>query len=109
MDKDAILSLSRKENGNKTGEWETSIINKANSVGRIAGLIACIFLVLADDLLLHTRIVGMAAWIAYFTIVGATDLVLYLHFHTKKRLAIAILMFICAILDTVALFIFCMR
>ena len=109
MDKDTVLSLSRKENAQKTSEWETSIMNKANKAGRFAGLAACIFLVLMDDLLLHTRIVGMASWIVYFTSMGANDLVLYLHFHAKKNLAFAILMFICAIMDTAALYIFCTR
>lgn len=109
MDKDSVLNLSRKENEKKPGEWETSILNKAHNIGRISGLIATVFLVLADEFLLHTRIVSIAAWIIFFAIDGSTELVLYLHFRKKRKLIWAIIAFICVIMDTISLFFFCLQ
>lgn len=109
MDKDTILKLSRQENENKAGEWEISISNKANTLGRRIGLAICVLLALADDFLFHTRAVGMAAWIVYFAIVGSTELVLYHHNRRKSKLIFGILMILCAILDIIALSVYCMR
>ena len=109
MDKDTILKLSRKEHENNAGEWELFIQNKANTIGHRVGLIVCVILALADDFLFHTRVIGMAAWIVFFAIVGSTDLVLYHYYRKKAKLIFAIVMILCAIIDIVALSVFCLR
>ena len=109
MDKDTVLTLSRKENEKKPGEWEISILNKASGIARCAGLAACMLLVLADEFLFHTRIVGMTAWIVYFAIDGSTDLVLYIHYRRKSKLVWALVKLFCAFADLTMLFVYCMR
>lgn len=109
MDKDTVLKLSRKENEKRTGEWELSIMNKASGIARWAGLTACMILVLADEFLFHTRVVGIGAWIVYFAIDGSTDLVLYVHCHRKSKLIWAVVKLLCAVLDLIILFVYCLR
>jgi hypothetical protein len=109
MDKDTILKLSRKEHENNAGEWELFIQNKANTIGHRVGLIVCVILALADDFLFHTRVIGMAAWIVYFAMVGSAYLILYRNNRRKSKLIFGILMILCAIIESIVLSVFCMR
>lgn len=109
MDKDKVLSLSRKEHEGKVDEWENHIMNKASSIARYVGLTVCVLLALADDLLFHTRVVGMVSWIVFFAMEGSMDLVLYRHNRKNSKLITAVVMILCAVLDIVALYLFCMR
>lgn len=104
MDKDRILTLSRQENNGKDGEWEKTILNKAATAARVVGLALSVLLVLADDLLFHTRYIGLVSWIIFFGMEGASNLILYLHFKKKSKLISTIVDISCAVIDTISLF-----
>ena len=105
MNKDDILQLSRKEFEGKNSEWEQSVANKACSAGKTAGLIVSILLVLLDDIYLHSRVVGMVAWIVFFTMQAASDIILFVNYRKKSKLIWAIVDTVCAIADLTVLII----
>lgn len=109
MNKDEILNMSRKENEGKESEWEKSVANKASRAGKTAGIILTVLLVLLDDIYLHSRIVGMVAWIVFFTMEAASDIILYLNYQKKSKLIWSIVDIVCAIGDLTMLIILCVR
>lgn len=99
MDRDKILQMSRKENEGKEGEWENSVASKASRAGKATGIVLCVVLVLLDDIILHTKIIGLASWIVFFAMEAASDLLLYLSYKKKSRLFLFIIDIICVIAD----------
>lgn len=94
MDKDKILQMSRKENEGQPDEWERSIEEQADQIGKIVGLAICLLLVFLAEYVLHNRDIGRAAWIVFFAMTGSSDLYKYLK--TKKGLFWAVLELFCA-------------
>lgn len=99
MDKAEILQMSRKENKGKESEWENSIANRASRAGKAAGIILCVILVLLDDMVLHTKVIGLASWIVFFAMEAASDLILFLSYKKKSMLILFIIDIFCTIAD----------
>ena len=109
MNKDEILNMSRKENEGKESEWERSVANKASRAGRATGIVFCVILVLLDDILLNTRIVGLASWIVFFSMEAASNLLLYRNYRKKSSLFLSVIDIFCVIADLTMLVILGMR
>ena len=82
MDKETILKMSREENEGQQDEWEQSVEEQADQIGKIVGLAICLLLVFLAEYVLHNRDVGRVAWIVFFAMTGSSDL--YKYIKTKK-------------------------
>ena len=99
MNKEEILQMSRKENKGRESEWENSIANRASRAGKATGIILCVILVLLDDIILHTKVIGLASWIVFFAMEAASNLILFLSYKKKSMLIWFLIDIFCTIAD----------
>ena len=86
MNKEEILKMSRAENEGKRDEREVMVSGIASKAGMAAGVVACTLLVLASELLLDIPQVGLAGWLVYFSMYGASNLAMYKELKIRRHL-----------------------
>lgn len=96
MNRKDILKMSRAENEGKHDEREIRAFGAASRVGMAVGALMCTLLVLASELLLDIPEIGLAGWLVYFSMYGASSLVLYRELKNRRDLLWCILEFAAA-------------
>lgn len=95
MEKEEILAISRKENGNRDlAEMETAA--QAGSIAARVGVgVCCLVSALFAWV---TKTAFLSPWIIYFSILGTQSLVKFIKAKRKSDLALAVLYFVLFIL-----------
>ena len=95
MEKEEILAISRKENGNRDlAEMETAA--QAGSIAaRVGAGVCCLVSALFAWV---TKTAFLSPWIIYFSILGTQSLVKFIKTKRKSDLALAVLYFVLFIL-----------
>ena len=86
MNKEEILKMSRAENEGKRDEREIMVSGMASKIGMAVGILICTLLVLASELLLKIPEVGLAGWLVYFSMYGASNLAMYKELKNRRNL-----------------------
>ena len=86
MNKEEILKMSRAENEGKRDEREIMVSGMAAKIGMAVGILICTLLVLASELLLKIPEVGLAGWLVYFSMYGASNLAMYKELKNRRNL-----------------------
>ena len=97
MDKETILKKSREENLGGMDEWELAIEAKSAKISRVVGLVACMILVFVAAPLLDNRPLAQGAWMVYFSMLGSSDLYMYMKTKKKRKLLWAVLELFCVV------------
>ncbi len=95
MNKDDILSASRRENKNRDLAELDASARAGNLAGRVGALVCCLVSFLASavaDILLYSP------WIIYFSIMGTHWLVRFVRLKKKSELVLAVMFLILALL-----------
>ncbi len=98
MDRDEILSASRKEHQNKDLP-ELEISSRAGTIAMQVGAIVCSLLAVLTAILTET--IFYSPWIIYFSILGTNWIVRYVCQKRVSDLVVSILLFALAVLATV--------
>ncbi len=95
MNKEAILSASRKENKNKDlVELEVAYFSGSHA-SRVGALVCCLISLLSSTI---ARVMIYSPWIIYFSIVGTQWLVRFLKLKRKSDLLLATMFLLLAIM-----------
>ena len=103
MNKEEILKMSRAENEGKRDEREIMVSGTASKIGMAVGVMMCTLLVLVSKLLLDIPEVGLAGWLVYFSMYGASNLAMYTELKNRRNLEWGIITTVAAILFAVML------
>ena len=86
MNKEELLKMSRAENEGKRDEREIMVSGMASKIGMAVGVVICTLLVLASKFLLKIPEVGLAGWLVYFSMYGASNLAMYKELKIRRNL-----------------------
>lgn len=104
MNKEEVLSRSRKEN--KDGdEREMQIMANASKVGMAVGGILSVILAIVSSFSDEANLIGITAWAIYFSMIGSNDIYQYIKTKKRKNLIGGIITIIACIASLVSLII----
>ena len=103
MNKEEILKMSRAENEGRHDERELAAMGAASRVGMAVGALVCMLLVFASELLFNIPEIGLASWLVYFSMYGATNFVMYRKLKSRRNLRWGIIVTVAAVAFAVAL------
>lgn len=103
MNKEEILKMSRAENEGRRDEREIMVSGMASRFGMAVGVLVCTLLVLASELLFNIPEIGLAGWLVYFSMYGASNLAMYKELKNRRNLEWGILTTVVAIVFAVLL------
>ena len=86
MKKEEILKMSRAENEGRHDEREIMVSGTASKIGMAVGVVMCTLLVLVSKFLLKIPEVGLAGWLVYFSMYGASNLAMYKELKIRRNL-----------------------
>ena len=86
MNKEEILKMSRTENEGKRDERELMVSGTASRFGMAVGILMCTLLVLASELLFNIPEIGLAGWLVYFSMYGASNFAMYKELRNRRNL-----------------------
>ena len=86
MNKEEILKMSRAENKGKHDEREIMVSGTASRFGMAVGALICMVLVFLSELFFHVPEIGLACWLVYFAMHGATNLAMYKELKIRSNL-----------------------
>ena len=78
--------MSRAENEGKRDEREVMVSGTASKIGMAVGVVMCTLLVIVSKFLLKIPEVGLAGWLVYFSMYGASNLAMYKELKTRRNL-----------------------
>lgn len=108
MNREEILKMSRAENEGKRDEREVMVSGTASKIGMAVGVVMCALLVLVSKFLLKSPEVGLAGWLVYFSMYGASNLAMYRELKIRRNLEWGIITTAAAVVFAVLLIIECM-
>ena len=103
MNKEEILKMSRTENEGRHDERELAAMGAASRVGMAVGALVCMLLVCASEFLFNIPEIGLASWLVYFSMYGATNFVMYRKLKSRRNLRWGIIVTVAAVAFAVAL------
>ena len=103
MNKEEILKMSRAENEGRHDEREITAMGAASRIGMAVGALMCTLLAFASELLFHIPEIGLASWLVYFSMYGATNFVMYRELKNRRNLKWGIMVTVAAVAFAVAL------
>ena len=103
MNREEILKMSREENEGKRDEREIMVSGTASKIGMAVGVVMCTLLVLASQFLLKIPEIGMAGWLVYFSMYGASNLAMYKELKIRRNLEWGVISTAAAVLFAVML------
>ena len=86
MNKEEILKMSRAENEGKHDERELMVSGTASRFGMAVGALICMALVFMSELVFNIPEIGLAGWLVYFAMHGATNLAMYKELKSRRNL-----------------------
>ena len=86
MNKEEILKISRTENEGKRDEREIMVSGTASRFGMAVGILMCTLLVFASEFLFNIPEIGLAGWLVYFSMYGASNFVMYKELKIRRNL-----------------------
>ncbi len=86
MDKEEILKKSREENSGRYDEREIAAFGAASRIGMLTGVLTCVALAFAGELLFHIPEIGFTGWLVYFAMQGCSNLELYRILKKRRNL-----------------------
>ena len=95
MDKDEILERSRKEHKDMD-LVELEVINKANMIANVVGMMVCVALTLIHGAL--QKRMDNSAWTVMFSIMSTVMLVKYVKLRRRHELMIGLIYLLCAVI-----------
>ena len=107
MNKDEILKMSRAENEGKHDEREIMVSGTASKFGMAVGVLICTLLVLASELLFNIPEIGLAGWLVYFSMYGASNFVMYKELKIRRTLEWGLIATAAAVVFAVLLIVKC--
>lgn len=102
MNKEEVLSKSRKEN-KKGDERDIQIITNASKVGMTIGGILAVILATISSIIDESPSMGFTAWAIYFSMIGSSDIYQYIKTKNKGSLIGGIITIIACITCLVGL------
>lgn len=103
MNKEEILKMSQQESKGKLDERELVVLGQAARVGMLVGAFLCIALILVSDFVLNMPELSWAGWMVYFAMQGSSNLILFKHLKTRRKLIYGIVEIVLVIVFAIAI------